>query len=366
MEAPREFPDHPERPAEFQPVPPSDEPEYEAGLDALLEHSRPKDWAELEKLDEDPELARDAEEFFTDKNQKKSKANSMSPDGDVINFDPLRLFYRDMEKHPLLKAHQEVELAKRIERGDEEAKHRMIEANLRLVVSLAKRYQGHGMPLLDLIQEGSLGLYRAAEKFDWRKGFKFSTYATWWIRQSITRGMADKSRTIRTPVHVSEKIFKLRTAENELTSRLSREPTVVEIAEMLDMDTEEVEDLRRIIDTQHQTASLDAPIGEGDVFGYDSKLADVLVDKQAVDTGDQATRQVSAENVWDLINSLGPRERNIIICRYGLDGQEPRTLEVIGQEMGITRERVRQLEDRILKRLFLNAGKYGITPEDLE
>ena len=366
MEAPREFPDHPDRPAEIQPVTASDEPEYEAGLDALLEHNRPKDWAELEKLDKDPELARDAEEFFSNEGRKKPETYERSGLDSKGRVDLLSLYLREISRVPLLKPDEEVALAKRVERGDAKAKEQMIEANLRLVVSIAKKRRSPNMPLLDLIQEGNIGLNRAVEKFDWRRGYKFSTYATWWIKQAITRGLADKSHTIRTPVHVIERIFRLIMTENELRGRLSREPTDSEIGELLNMTTEEIESLRHTINTQHKIASLNSPVGEGDVFGYDSELGDLIVDKEAPDIDKQVAEQGFSETVWDMVDSLGPKERYIIVHRFGLKGNEPKTLEEVGRELGITRERIRQIEKVALIKLQNMAKDYGITPEDLE
>jgi RNA polymerase primary sigma factor len=260
------------------------------------------------------------------------------------SLDSLRLYLREIGKVPLLTADQEVTLAKRIERGDMGAKTAMIEANLRLVVSIAKGYLGRGLSFLDLIQEGSLGLIRAVEKFDYRKGYKFSTYATWWIRQAVTRAIADKARTIRIPVHMVEKLNKVVHIERQLVQRLGREPSPEEIAEELEMTTEEV---REILRMSQLPISLEKPIGEEE----DSSLGDFVEDEQAESPFDTAQLSLRREDVEMALNALPRREREVIELRYGLLGGEPRTLEEVGRAFGVTRERIRQIENNTLKKL---------------
>jgi RNA polymerase primary sigma factor len=260
------------------------------------------------------------------------------------SLDSLRLYLREIGKVPLLTADQEVSLAKLIERGDMSAKQHMIEANLRLVVSIAKGYLGRGLSFLDLIQEGSLGLIRAVEKFDYRRGFKFSTYATWWIRQAVTRAIADKARTIRIPVHMVEKLNKVVHMERQLVQRLGREPLPEEIAEELEIDPEEV---REILRMSQLPISLEKPIGEEE----DSSLGDFVPDEQAESPFDTASLSLRREDVELALSALPDRERRVIELRYGLDGSQPCTLEEVGQAFGVTRERIRQIENNTLKKL---------------
>jgi RNA polymerase primary sigma factor len=260
------------------------------------------------------------------------------------SLDSLRLYLREIGKVPLLTADQEVYLAKRIERGDMSAKTQMIEANLRLVVSIAKGYLGRGLSFLDLIQEGSLGLIRAVEKFDYRKGYKFSTYATWWIRQAVTRAIADKARTIRIPVHMVEKLNKVVHIERQLVQRLGREPRPEEIAEELEMTTEEVREILRM--AQHPV-SLEKPIGEEE----DSELGDFVEDEN-IDTPDEAASlTLRRSDIQNALNALPERERQVIELRFGLTGGQPCTLEEVGKAFGVTRERIRQIENNTLKKL---------------
>jgi RNA polymerase primary sigma factor len=269
------------------------------------------------------------------------------PDVDLTvepSLDSLRLYLRSIGRVPLLSAEEEVALAKRIERGDIAAKQHMVEANLRLVVSIAKGYVGRGLTLLDLIQEGSLGLIRAVEKFDYRRGYKFSTYATWWIRQAVTRSLADKGRTIRIPVHMVERLNKLIHAERRLIQQLGREPAPAELADELECTVREVRDIMRI--TQ-QPISLEKPVGEED----DSALADFVEDVSAESPFEIASEALRRENVSRVLASLPRREREVIEMRYGIVGGRSRTLEEVGRAFNITRERVRQIENRTLKKL---------------
>lgn len=259
------------------------------------------------------------------------------------SLDSLRLYLREIGKVDLLTADQEVSLAKRIERGDMRAKTAMIEANLRLVVSIAKSYLGRGLSFLDLIQEGSLGLIRAVEKFDYRKGYKFSTYATWWIRQAVTRAIADKARTIRIPVHMVEKLNKVVHIERQLVQRLGREPRPEEIGAELEMSTEEV---REILRMSQLPVSLEKPIGE-----EESELGDFVPDDMAESPFDTATLSLRREDVQRALDSLPDRERLVIELRFGLRGEQPYTLEEVGQAFGVTRERIRQIENNTLKKL---------------
>jgi RNA polymerase primary sigma factor len=260
------------------------------------------------------------------------------------SLDSLRLYLREIGKVPLLTADQEVYLAKRIERGDMAAKTQMIAANLRLVVSIAKSYLGRGLSFLDLIQEGSLGLIRAVEKFDYRKGYKFSTYATWWIRQAVTRAIADKARTIRIPVHMVEKLNKVVHIERQLVQRLGREPRPDEIATELEMTTEEV---REILRMAQLPVSLEKPIGEEE----ESELGDFVQDEQAESPFDTASLSLRREDIKKALDSLPERERKVIELRFGLLGDQPCTLEEVGRAFGVTRERIRQIENNTLKRL---------------
>ncbi len=260
------------------------------------------------------------------------------------SLDSLRLYLHAIGRVPLLSAEDEISLAKRIERGDMLAKQQMVEANLRLVVSIAKGYVGRGLTFLDLIQEGSLGLIRAVEKFDYRKGYKFSTYATWWIRQSVTRAIADKSRTIRIPVHAIERLNGVVRAERALIQRLGREPTTTEIAAELDWPTEEV---LEILHVAQQPVSLEKPVGDED----ETTLVDFVPDDAAESPFDIASDALRRESVVRVLSALPRREREVIEMRYGITGGRQRTLEEVGRAFNITRERVRQIESRTLKKL---------------
>jgi RNA polymerase primary sigma factor len=260
------------------------------------------------------------------------------------SLDSLRLYLREIGKVPLLTADQEVYLAKRIERGEMAAKTQMIEANLRLVVSIAKSYLGRGLSFLDLIQEGSLGLIRAVEKFDYRKGYKFSTYATWWIRQAVTRAIADKARTIRIPVHMVEKLNKVVHIERQLVQRLGREPSPEEIGIELEITPEEV---REILRMSQLPVSLEKPIGEEE----ESELGDFVEDESAESPFDTATLSLRREDIEHALSALPERERQVIELRFGLSGAQPCTLEEVGRAFGVTRERIRQIENNTLKKL---------------
>jgi RNA polymerase primary sigma factor len=260
------------------------------------------------------------------------------------NLDSLRLYLRSIGRVPLLSAAEEVALAKRIERGDVLAKQHMVEANLRLVVSIAKGYMGRGLTFLDLIQEGSLGLIRAVEKFDYRRGYKFSTYATWWIRQAVTRAIADKARTIRIPVHMVEKLNRVIHTERQLIQQLGREPTPAEIAAELELPSTEV---REILRMAQQPISLEKPVGDED----DSALADFVEDVAAESPFETASESLRRESVGRVLAVLPRREREVLEMRYGITGGRSRTLEEVGRAFNITRERVRQIENRTLKKL---------------
>ncbi|HSO98100.1 MAG TPA: RNA polymerase sigma factor RpoD [Solirubrobacteraceae bacterium] len=260
------------------------------------------------------------------------------------SLDSLRLYLRSIGKVSLLTAEQEVQLARRIERGDMLAKQQMIEANLRLVVSIAKSYLGRGLTFLDLIQEGSMGLIRAVEKFDYRRGYKFSTYATWWIRQAVTRAIADKGRTIRIPVHMVEKLNKVVHVERQLVQQLGREPTPEEIATELETTVREVRDVLRMA---QQPVSLEKPVGEED----DSSLGDFVEDQTAESPFEQAAEHLRQENLRRALAALPEREREVIEMRFGLGGDRPYTLEEVGRAFNVTRERIRQIETHTLKKL---------------
>ena len=265
------------------------------------------------------------------------------PPGVKIN-DPVRMYLKEIGRVPLLSAEDEIELAKRIEQGDEEAKRRLAEANLRLVVSIAKRYVGRGMLFLDLIQEGNMGLIKAVEKFDYDKGFKFSTYATWWIRQAITRAIADQARTIRIPVHMVETINKLVRVSRQLLQELGREPTPEEIAKEMDMSVEKVREIMKIA---QEPVSLETPIGEED----DSHLGDFIEDQDALAPSDAAAYELLKEQLEDVLDTLTEREENVLRLRFGLDDGRTRTLEEVGKVFGVTRERIRQIEAKALRKL---------------
>lgn len=275
--------------------------------------------------------------------QEETGADLSVPEGVAID-DPVRMYLKEIGRVPLLTAEEEVELAKRIEAGDEEARRRLTEANLRLVVSIAKRYVGRGMLFLDLIQEGNLGLLKAVEKFDYRKGYKFSTYATWWIRQAITRAIADQARTIRIPVHMVETINKLVRVERQLLQELGRAPVPEEIAEAMNFPVERV---REIMKVAQEPVSLETPIGEEE----DSHLGDFIEDEDALAPPDAASFMLLKEQLQEVLYTLAPREEKVLRLRFGIDDGRARTLEEVGQEFGVTRERIRQIEAKALRKL---------------
>ncbi len=278
------------------------------------------------------------------KEEEEFDLNDLSvPPGIKIN-DPVRMYLKEIGRVPLLSADEEIELAKRIEQGDEEAKRRLAEANLRLVVSIAKRYVGRGMLFLDLIQEGNMGLIKAVEKFDYDKGFKFSTYATWWIRQAITRAIADQARTIRIPVHMVETINKLIRVQRQLLQDFGREPTPEEVAEEMELTPEKV---REILKIAQEPVSLETPIGEED----DSHLGDFIEDQDALAPSDAAAYELLKEQLEDVLDTLTDREENVLRLRFGLDDGRTRTLEEVGKVFGVTRERIRQIEAKALRKL---------------
>ena len=284
--------------------------------------------------DEDDDFEHNVEEV----DLEKAYASDLSVD------DPVRMYLKQIGKVPLLTADEEVELAKRAEKGDKEAIERLCTANLRLVVSIAKKYVGRGLLFLDLIQEGNLGLMKAVEKFDWTKGFKFSTYATWWIRQAITRSIADQARTIRIPVHMVETINRMARVRRQLTGELGREPDTKEIAEAMGMTEEKVRD---ILKSAQEPTSRDATVGDEE----DSHLGDFIPDENAESPADAASNVFLRGQIYELLDELTEREKRVIIERFGLGGEPPRTLEQVGQEMGVTRERIRQIEAKAIRKL---------------
>lgn len=316
-------------------------PEPEANIQQIEEV-----YAEL--LEQGIEVLEESREFTPVDGEKEEEEEAdldaaLDFEGMSID-DPVRMYLREIGRVPLLSAPQEVNLAQRMEQGDEEARRHLTEANLRLVVSVAKKYIGRGMSLLDLIQEGNIGLIRAVEKFDYRKGYKFSTYATWWIRQAITRAIADQARTIRIPVHMVETINRLIRTSRRLVQELGRDPTSDEIAREMGLPPEKVREIQKI---SQEPVSLETPIGEEE----DSHLGDFIEDQKALAPADAASHQLLKEQVEDVLDSLTQRERRVLQLRFGLDDGRSRTLEEVGREFGVTRERIRQIEAKALRKL---------------
>ncbi len=301
-----------------------------------------KIYAALENMGIDILPESDTDDEIDEEELEKSPELSI-PEGVTVD-DPVRMYLKEIGKVPLLTADEEVELAKRMEEGDEEAKRLLAEANLRLVVSIAKRYVGRGMLFLDLIQEGNLGLIKAVEKFDYKKGFKFSTYATWWIRQSITRAIADQARTIRIPVHMVETINKLIRVSRQLLQEMGREPTPEEIAEEMGMTEDKVREIMKI---SQEPVSLETPIGEEE----DSHLGDFIPDDEAPAPAEYAAFTLLKEQLIDVLDTLTPREEKVLRLRFGLDDGRARTLEEVGKVFNVTRERIRQIEAKALRKL---------------
>ncbi|MGI5876680.1 MAG: RNA polymerase sigma factor RpoD [Dethiobacteria bacterium] len=317
--------------------------EYNLDTEAIDEFYEELSRQGIEVLDELAEETIDAEIVEKENVKSNAEADTLVPEGININ-DPVRMYLKEIGKIALLTPEEEVDLAKRMEAGEEEAKRRLAEANLRLVVSIAKKYVGRGMLFLDLIQEGNLGLIKAVEKFDYRKGYKFSTYATWWIRQAITRAIADQARTIRIPVHMVETINKLIRVSRQLVQELGREPIPEEIANEMDISVERV---REILKIAQEPVSLETPIGEED----DSHLGDFIEDQDVQAPADAAAFELLREQLEDVLDTLTPREQKVLRLRFGLDDGRTRTLEEVGQVFGVTRERIRQIEAKALRKL---------------
>ena len=320
----------------------ADMPLEEEQMEKVLEYLDQNNVDVLRITDDDD--VDDEEIILTDEDEVDVENIDLSVPEGVSIEDPVRMYLKEIGKVPLLSAEEEIELAQRMEEGDQEAKKRLAEANLRLVVSIAKRYVGRGMLFLDLIQEGNLGLIKAVEKFDYRKGYKFSTYATWWIRQAITRAIADQARTIRIPVHMVETINRMRQATNQLVYQNGHEPTPEELAKAMDMSVERVREIQRMA---QEPASLESPVGEEE----DSSLGDFVADENAEAPGKAADRAMVAQQINQALKSLTPREEKVIRLRFGLDDGRPRTLEEVGRDFGVTRERVRQIEAKAIRKL---------------
>ena len=334
-------------------------PEVAALLDSA-EEAACLELSDINQLVEQLELAEEEVEQLYQQAQERDieikddcgreRAAPVYVNGDLAaaTTDALQLFLNEAGRYSLLTAAEEVELAKRVERGDKEAKDRMINSNLRLVISIAKRYQGHELPLLDLIQEGIIGLIRAVEKFDWRRGFKFSTYATWWIRQAVQRGVANKARTIRIPVHISEREQRLRRAERELRAKLGRDPDEKEVAKAAKLPLEQVREVR---EAARAVTSLDRPVGEEG----DATFGDLVAKEHAPPPEEEVRVTLGREALHRAVAELPDREREVVKLRYGLNGDsDPASLDEIGRRLGITRERVRQIEAEALERLAVN------------
>ncbi|WP_298592786.1 RNA polymerase sigma factor RpoD [uncultured Mitsuokella sp.] len=297
----------------------------------------------IEIVDDSNSNTQDDDEMDSSQSEEEVEIDLSVPEGISID-DPVRMYLKEIGRVPLLTAEEEVALAKRMENGEEEAQRRLAEANLRLVVSIAKRYVGRGMLFLDLIQEGNLGLIKAVEKFDYNKGYKFSTYATWWIRQAITRAIADQARTIRIPVHMVETINKLIRVSRQLLQQLGREPLPEEIAKEMEISVERVREIMKIA---QEPVSLETPIGEEE----DSHLGDFIEDQDAPAPADAASFMLLKEQLEEVLDTLTPREEKVLRLRFGLDDGRARTLEEVGQNFGVTRERIRQIEAKALRKL---------------
>ncbi|MBJ7354125.1 MAG: sigma-70 family RNA polymerase sigma factor [Thermoleophilaceae bacterium] len=311
--------------------------------------------ADLDVLDEMDE-AHEGEANWTAaiaRRTKSSRRLADSPAAEATTTDSLQLFLKEIGRVNLLTAAEEVQLAKRIERGDMDAKDKMVEANLRLVVSIAKNYRNQGLSFLDLIQEGTLGLVRAAEKFDYRKGFKFSTYATWWIRQAIARALADKGRTVRIPVHVVERLNKITRAERQLLSEFGREPTILEISKVTEIKPDEVETIKRLSQTP---ISLEKPVGDEE----ESEFGQFVADENAPDPFDAAADSLRTQNLHSALANLSYRERRVLELRFGIGGESPKTLDEVGKVFNITRERVRHIETHSLRKLRKLSWSQGL------
>lgn len=306
----------------------------------LVEEENPDDF-DLENIDDD--VDDDDIEINSKKGKKEVNLEDSLPKGIAVD-DPVRMYLKEIGKVPLLTGEEEIELAKRMEEGDEWAKQKLCEANLRLVVSIAKRYVGRGMLFLDLIQEGNLGLIKAVDKFDWRKGYKFSTYATWWIRQAITRSIADQARTIRIPVHMVETINKLMRIQRQLLQEFGREATPEEIAEEMEISVEKV---REILKIAQEPVSLETPIGEEE----DSHLGDFIPDDDVPAPAEAAAFSMLKEQLVEVLDTLTEREQKVLKLRFGLDDGRARTLEEVGKQFDVTRERIRQIEAKALRKL---------------
>lgn len=306
-------------------------------LDSLYDKLMKSDIDVFESVVQEQEEQKPIEDL-----KKELEALTMLSEGSVS--DPVRMYLKEIGRIPLLNFDEEIDLAKRVEKGDHEAKKKLINSNLRLVVSIAKKYIGRGLSLLDLIQEGNQGLIRAVEKYDWRRGFKFSTYATWWIRQSVTRAIADQARTIRIPVHMVENINRFLRSQRKLMQELGREPTPEEVANVLGIDPEKA---LEIIKISQNPASLEAPVGDEE----DSRLGDFIHDSSAPTLFDSASRELLKEQVNQVLSTLTEREKKVLELRFGLDDGRSRTLEEVGKEFKVTRERIRQIEAKALRKL---------------
>lgn len=332
-------------------------PQFEDDISLLEEVMDELDKRGIEVVDpetasiwQQPDQNPEPEENKTAKKTKGRKRKDSDQNYDLgdIYDDSIQMYLREIGKVPLLTGAEEIELAKRITKGDAAARKRLTEANLRLVVSIAKKYMGRNLGLLDLIQEGNLGLFRAVDKFDWRKGYKFSTYATWWIRQAITRALADQSRTIRIPVHMVETLNKYAQAERQLVQDLGREPLPEEIAAEMGIEVEKVYHLKKI---SQETVSIDSPVGEDEGSDAESSLGDFIVDEDTSMPQEVAGRQILREYVQEILTDLEPREQKILKMRFGLEDGVTHTLEEVGEEFGVTRERIRQIEAKALERM---------------